>query len=885
MTGPAARLLLALRLAGTEIVGGRRFSAGFAFSLSLGLIGFLALDAAKASLAEQMQGRAQSVLGADLAVSAARPLTGSEQAVLRAVLPRGATTRRELSLMSMVASTKAGDVSTRLVELRAVDAGFPDYPGIELQLGGRVTPAITAALIGKDAVWAAPELLVQLGAARGDSLRIGTRDFTVVDVVRNDPSVASFGLAMAPRVYLSLESLAGTGLVAKGSRVSHATLIRLPAGSRSRAAAQIVAERLATALPSSDVRVRTAEAASEELSRVLTYLNDYLGLVALVALFLAGVGSAYLFRSFLARRQRDIAILLSIGGTPGLARLVYFLQLLLLGLGASLLAIAVVRLGLPALPALFGDLLPADAALNLPLRSALTVVGLGILSGLVFCLPLLAQLGRVSPAALFQEDAAPALAFDRRQALLWLPALGIYWALAVHQSQSVKSGSVFVAIMLGAGVVTAAVGAGLLASLAARHGRRDVGGAGINGGGLAWRLAVLNLTRHRGASLACFLALGLGTLLLNLIPQLRRTVEAELRPAADAAAEALPSLFLFDIQEEQVEPLRAFAAGARVDLVHVSPLIRARLTSVNGAPPASKRPVGAAATRDEENGERTRNRGFNLSYRAELASSETLLAGRPFAGVFVAGSGKTAEISLETRFAERLGVGLGDTLGFDVLGVNVEGRIVNLRAVRWTSFQPNFFVQFQPGVLDDAPKTFVAAIARGSVVDAESGAVVRRKAALQGALVRKFPNVSIIDVDAAVRRLLAIVEQIAAAITFMAVATVAAALAVLFAIANHQARARQRDIALLKVLGAGFPLVRRMVLAEFACLGAGASALGGAIGLVASYVLATYIFKTRWQPALDVPLYVAASMTALATTTGLLAAARSLRARPISLLR
>jgi putative ABC transport system permease protein len=709
-------------------------------------------------------------------------------------------------------------------------------------------------------------------------MRLGETAFRITDVVEGDPSLSTSGTALAPKVYIGQGFIAGTGLIARGSRISHALLVKLPpegGGTPSEADVVRKLRPMLRRIAPGELRVRTHTDASEELSRLLIYLNDYLGLVALVALFLSALGAAYLYRSFLGRRTKDIAILLSIGGSVELTRRVYLAQLVLLGLAASMLTAVLMKLLVPLMPLAFGNLVPKDMPVAVPAASLALAVLMGAGGSVLFCWPLLLRLGGVKPATLFQEAAQPPFDLSRRALLAWLPALVVYWGLAVWQAHSLRTGSLFIGLFLGCGLVLTLVGLALVRALArvatgARHARR-----------FALEMAALNLARHRAATLACFLAISLGAMLLNVIPQVRVVLDHEL---SQPSGERLPSLFLIDTQDEQVEPLQAKLAALGTRLAFLSPLVRARLSTLKGRPVGvngTGEPVEQTAqTREDEQESRMQNRGYNLSYRAELSSSEELVAGRPFSGRYDEAAGKPAEISVEVDFANRLGVGLGDRMGFDVQGVEVEGEIVSLRRVRWTSFQPNFFVLFQPGVLDEAPKSYVAAIpelARG-------GDELAAKVRVQTELVRAFPNISIIDVGNTVSRILDIIAQISAALAFMAGLSLIAGIAVLFAIASYQAQQRMHDTTLLKVLGAGFGRLRAITMTEFGLLGAAAAGLGAAISVGVSWALSTYLFESPWTFAWRVPIGTGAAVTALCILTGLAATGRVLRARPALLL-
>ncbi len=844
------------RLALREIANNKRFSTLFCANLAIGMIGFLVLDSFKSSIQRNLSSRSRSLIAADVVVSATRPFTDQEIEKLNSSIPPGSESNREISFVSMVSN----ESTSRLVDVRAVESSFPLYGTLEMRRSGAVSADTQNEDIHQGPnIWVAPELLIQMGTDLGQNLKLGTNDFLITDVIENDPSSSAASFAFAPRVLTSLENVKSTGLIDKGSRIRHIVAIRTPPGTNTLDLETRLKETFSS---TKEIRIRSHDSASEDMGRMLQGLNDYLGLIALVALFLASVGATYLFRSFMAKRAKDIAILLSLGATHNEARAVYILQLLLLGAIAGALTLGVTSVLLPLLPGVLAPFLSETVTISLGLRGIVVALVMGAGGSILFCLPLLARFGELKPAALFQEMAQPKLEFSPRVILSWIPGLIIYWMLAVWQSQSVLVGSIFVGSFLGAGAVLA------LTSLALLQIKFHLSLI------KSWpaRLAFLNLSRERISSVSCFMAIGLGALLLNLIPQIRTTIESEiLQPPGNN----IPSLFLFDIQDDQVDSLKTFLASKGVKIENPSPLVRARLEKINEEPVSAVSESSIAGTREREREERFRTRMNNLSSRMTISSSERIVEGVPFSGPFDWNSGKPAEMSVEMRWADRIGVKLGDTMTFDIQGVELVGKIVNVRRVRWTSFQPNFFVTFPDGVLNDAPKIWLASIPE---IPLEEGA------RLQTAIVREFPNISIVDVRQSVKRILVVVDQMATAITTMAWLSLLAGAAVLYSIANHQAQRRRKETALLKIFGASFAKVQTATLSEFVTLGFLASAFGGLISILVSWIIAKVIFDSWWQLEWHIPLYAGAAVTFICTLTGWLATRSSLNTKPIDLL-
>ena len=848
-----------LRMAWREVRNHPRFAVFFAANLALGFAGFVALDAFETSVSRALEDRSQAFLGADVAVTSSRPLTEAEIADLDRAAAGGFDLAHAVVLFSMAG---AGD-RARLVELRAIDESFPHYGDITLE-EARAPGDARADLRDAPGAWIDPPLLAQLGVAEGEVLRIGAERFEVQGVVARDGGRASSGFSIAPRVYIDLMHLDATGLVATGSRIEYQRLYRLADGSDPVAVASAMRRSLSDARTSA----RAHTEATRDLARTYGAVTRYLGMVALVAIFLAGLGAAHLFRAHLGRRVSDLAILVSLGATRGRAQAIFLTQLAFLGAIAAFAAAGLAALLLPWLATLAGDALPHGFEPRVGWRSVFVVLALATLGSTASCLPLVVRLRRLRPSELFAEQAKPVLASAPRDALWWLPAAAGFFAVACWRAGSFKVGSAFAGTFGASAVLFAGLGVAAIAGLSALPRSRR----------LAPRLAVRELVRGRARTLSGFVSLALCALLVSLVPQMRSVLDRDLETPDGTA---LPSLFLFDIQPEQRAALREHVAARGAALERISPLVRARLdqvkgepvgASTSGEPPPSRSRVDRDADAESR---RLRSRRYNLTYRDALTDSEVMRAGRPFSGPRDPGAEGPAEMSLEIDFAERLDIDLGDTLRFDVQGVPVEGVVVNLREVRWNSFQPNFFVLFQPGVLEEAPAIYLA-----SVPSLTPGA----RDALQASIQAEFPNVSTIDVTRAVQRLLGLIDQLQWALAGSAGLSLVVGWMLVLALARDAARARRWEMNLLKVLGAEVRDIRRALDIEFGLLGLLAGLAGAGMSVAAAWGLTRFVLEVPWTPAAAPLLAPLLGIPLVCVLSARMAAGRVLRERPLALL-
>lgn len=805
-----------LQWAMREIKNSRAFSAFFILNLALGLTGFLCLDAFKSSLDKNLQANSKNFLSADFTIAARRIISEEQIKSVETQIPfikKG----RMWEFFSMA----AGGSTSRLVQVKAIDETYPFYGSMQLGSGQIIQGGGTKEIHQKQVAWVYPELLAQLGLKVGDKIRLGSDEFMIADTVVDD-STQTFRLSsLAPKIYVSFLRMQNSSLIQFGSTLSDVYLYKLSDD----VDPEDIRKSVESFLNDNSLRIDTPNEAGEDSARALSYLSDYLGLVSLVALFLAALGCAYLYRSYLVGKLREVAIFNSLGLRKERAQGIYLLQLLILGVLAAVLSLVSASLLLPLLAKLLAEFTPIELNLGLSVRTYVLAGLLGSVVSLIVCYPFVMGLRRLNVSAIFQEAGQLSLRFSFYQALAFVPAISVYYFLSVWQARSWLIGSAFVFSFLGAFLIIGAVSVIVLwlVSKVKRAGPWYI------------KQALLTVSRKKASSLAVVVSLGLGCLLMSLMPQLKASLEEELSSPKNIA---IPSLFVFDIQDDQLEPLKSFFKQQSIPFENLSPMVRARIITVNEKAFERSNENTESLSREEEAEIRFRNRAVNLSFRSILSNSENIVEGRGFSGTYDLKSASLPEISLEERYANRLGFKIGDVIKFDIQGVEIEGRVVNLRKVKWNSFQPNFFILFQPGVLEEAPKTWL-----GSLPPVKQISVTD----LQTKLVEQFPNISMVDVARTVKKIFEISDKMSWSLEFMALLSMLAGLVVLFSLVRHQLRTRRWDINMMKILGAKPRSVVTYLLVEYGFLTLMASIFGVLLSLLISFILTVLIFDGAFK--------------------------------------
>jgi putative ABC transport system permease protein len=790
-------------------------------AVAVGVAALVAINSFTDNLLDSVRAQARELLGADLALSTGAPLSPKAEDLLRDLLDRASAggageAARVTSFGAMAYAPRSA--SARLVQVAAVEPGYPFYGRIE------TSPPEAWSRLGEGGFLADPSLLAALGAEVGDTLYLGEARFTITGVVENIPGDVSVRAAFGPRGFIPFRRVEETRLLAFGSRGRYEVYLKLPRA----ADAQRLAEAFRPSFSAERVILRTVEDDRSRLTESLGRLGRYLGLVALVALLLGGLGVASAVHVFVKRKMETIAVLRCLGASARRVMAVYLVQSAALGLLGSLLGAASGAAVQLVLPRFLRDLLPVDVAIAPSLSAIATGIGLGVWATLAFALLPLLGVRDVSPLAVLRRpyEATPRARHDRwRLAAAILLGLSVP-GLAVLEAGRLASGLSFAA-GIGAALLVLWLGAFALVRGLRRFFPRRLP--------YLLRQGLANLYRPANQTVTVVLALGFGAFLLGTLLLLQHNLLRDLRE--DAGPERA-NVALFDIQPDQRPAVAEAVRRSGAAPSEPFPIVPMRIESVKGVPVTAQ--LGAPGDAQAVRGRWALRREYRSTYRDETTRSERVVSGR-FWKRGEGREGSPVPVSLEAGVAREIGVKVGDEIVWDVQGLLVPSRVTSLREVDWARFEPNFFAVFPAGPLEEAPRTYVVLT---RITDpAERGRLQRR-------LAETLPNVTSLDLSQIQQALEALVGRVALAIRFMALFSLAAGAVVLLGAVGASRYQRVREGVLLRTLGATRAQVRRVLFAEYAALGGLSALLALGLAGFGGWALVRFLFESRFAAPL-----------------------------------
>ncbi|MEN2785299.1 ABC transporter permease [Sphingomonas qilianensis] len=813
--------------------------------LFLGVGALAAIGSLTQAIERELAARGALILGGDVEFAVSQRSAAADE---RAAMAALGTVSETASMQATAVGGSAAEPLIVPIELKAVDARYPLYGQLTLQLAsqnrtfsgnGRINNAGT--------VWIAPALAERLALKPGGRFKIGSAGFTIGGIIDNEPDRLGEGFTLGPVAIVTTEGLARTGLIQPGSMYTAKYRVKLTNAAAPRASMARFMERF----PTGGWVAKASDRAAPSAARFVDRMGQFLMLVALSALVIAGIGVGNGVTSYLASRRGSIAALKVLGATSGTIARIYILQIgavALLGILAGLLAGVV---AVPAIVALAGDVLPVAPRFAIEWLPLALAAAYGLLIAFAFTAPPLVAAGTIPAAGLLRG------VFDQRRApwrrtVPWMGGAGLaVVALALLTAEQPGLTAGFLAAVAATLLLLAGFGWLVRRGAAALpRARRPL-----------LRLAVAALHRPGARTGTLVVALGLGLTLFVLLAAIRTSIEANIDRTVPQRA---PALFALDVPpDREAEFRRVITQAAPQAAIATVPALRGTITGYGTTRVAELKtvPEGAWALRGER----------GITYSATLPEASELTAGRwwpkDYAGPPL--------VSLDERLGTALDLKLGDPISYSLLGVERTARIASFRRINWDTLGFNYVMVFSPNAISDAPHNLAATI---DLPPGAEGKVMR-------ALLKPFPSVSVIEVRGVIGQVRDIVSQMAAAITAATSVAVFAGIAVLIGAIAAAREARTYDSVILRTLGATRAQVLASQALEYAFLSAALAVLALALGLGGAWYVVVELFEFEWLPDYGAVAATLAIGVASVMTLGLLGAWPILSVRPARALR
>ena len=735
--------------------------------------------------------QAGEVLAADLRLESGQTM---DDKALDEARRRGLDVARSTGLFSVVFN---GDTN-QLTSLRAVSEKYPLRGRVMLSDEPFGAPEPASGIPSRGDVWPDSRLAAALGATVGTELNIGSSTVRVSRILITRPDQGATFLELAPSLIMNEGDLEATQLIQPGSRLRRAQLF---AGARDEVASF---KTWLEANKKQNEEIEDVEDSAPQIKSAIDRSARFLSIASLMAALLCAIAVAMAARRYVHRHLDSVALLKTLGATRAFTLTVSMVQLTMVGLLAAILG-SLVGFGAQAwLVKALAGLLRGD----LP-APGLAPLGIGFLTAIVvlggFALPPLLQLSRTPALRVLRRDVGPpqplvVLAFGPA---VFAIAFLIYWVLRDQRT------AIAFVLGLSAFIVVVALAGWLLVKVTTRF----RGGVGVS-----WRYGIANLGRRRTESVVQLTAFALGIMMLLLLAVVRNDLLNDWRRSLPADT---PNFFFINIPPDEHQAFTTFLEERGAQHARARPMVRARMTQINGKPIDE---IKFTTRRGRE----FANRDQNITWSEVLGGDNVITAGRWFTPEDF---GK-ALVSVSTEYMEEMNLKLGDELQFDIAGETRAAKISSVRDVKWDSFQPNFFLMFAPGMLDGSQGTWMTAVHLSTTNPKTISDLVRR-----------FPSVSVFNVDDLLRQVRAVIDKAVAAVQSVFLFTLMAGLVVLVAAVQASREERRYESAMLRTLGAQRSTVLKGLLAEFATLGVLSGALAAAGASIAGGYIATRVLQ------------------------------------------
>ncbi|MDT0677530.1 ABC transporter permease [Autumnicola musiva] len=814
----------------------------FMASIVLGIAAVVSIQSFGDNLKKNIALQSKSLVGADFIIDSDNPPNEEVEKIIDSL---GGPDGQEISFASMAAFTK--NDAAKLVQVRGIKGNFPFYGIIETD-----PPAAASVFQESGAALVDATVMLQMGIQPGDSIKIGNSTLAIAGALKSVPGSTAIFSSVAPPVLIPFGNIEETGLVQTGSRIEYKYYFVAPQGMDM----ERLDEDLDPKLDKEDADLDTHLSTSQRMGRRYENFGKFLNLVAFIALLLGCVGIASAIHIYIKEKLRAVAVLKCLGASKIQTFLIYLIQIAAIGFLGGIIGTVAGLLLQQVFPLLLGEFLPVDVQISFAPQAIAMGLLLGVSMSILFALyPLMSTL-YVSPlqALRVQEKGGSQ---SGKEGIIVLA--GIFLFILLFSYWILEDWEYSLSFVAGI-IITFTILAGI-----AHLFMKAIKKFFPSSWGFTARQSLLNLFRPQNQTLILVLAIGVGTFLIST---LYFTKDMLLAQASMEAQSGSPNMILLDVQSPQQEEVNRTIRNKNLEVLENIPIVTMNVQSIKGKTVDEIR----KDTTSRINGW-VLHHEFRTTYRDSLIDSEVLETG---SWTPTATDMDPVPISVSNNFAEDAKVSVGDNVTFNVQGVLLNTVVGSVRTVDWSRMQLNFSIVFPSGVLEDAPQFRVFTT---KVPDEQSSA------ALQQDLVRKFPNISIIDLRQVLTVIESILSKISWLINFMAFFSIFTGIIVLLGAVRTSKYQRIKESVLLRTLGARSKQIFKILALEYFYLGLLGALSGILLSLLSSQLLAWQVFDSSFIPSTTPFLFLLPGIILLVLLIGLSNSIGVIKSPPLEVLR
>jgi putative ABC transport system permease protein len=815
----------------------------FISAIVFGIAALVAIYSFRYNLENDINAQAATLIGADLSISGNHPADATIKPLLDSL---GDKRSEERTFVSMIYFPKSK--GTRLVQVHALQGGFPYYGSLE-------TTPVAAGSSFKSGQYALVDktLMLQFNARVNDSIKVGNVTFLITGVLNKAPGQTGVSSNVAPMVYIPLQYLEQTGLSKKGSRIGYSFYYKYDRPVDMKKLVKTIDPKLDKA----EMSYETIEIRKENTGRSFGDLARFLSLVGFIALLLGCVGVASAIHIYIREKIVSIAIMRCLGVKASEAFLIYLIQIVGIGIigsaAGAILGTAIQHI----LPMVMKDFLPLTISTDISWLAIGQGILLGIIISILFALLPLISIRNISPLNTLR------ISYEEvnivRDPLRWLVYVLILVFIVTFTFLQLDSwlASAFFTI----GILIAFLILSFTAWLLMKLMRAFI----QSSWSYLWRQGFANLYRPNNQTIILIVSIGLSTAFICTLFFIQGILinQVNLSSSGNQA-----NMILFDIQTSQEKAVAALTRQQKLPVLQQVPIVTIRLEKINGKTAADlRKDTTLKISRHAFSNE------YRVTYRDTLTPTEKVIKGD---WIGKADAGKEVPVSIEDNFSKRNHINVGDHLVFNVQGVSMPVIVGSVRQVNWNKIQTNFQVVFPKGVLEDAPQFHVLLTHVPST---------KASAGFQQAVVRNFPNVSVIDLGLVLNVIDDLLDKISYIIRFMSAFSIITGIVVLIASVRISKYQRIQESVLLRTLGASRKQIFAITALEYLFLGALSALTGIVIAIAGSWLLAKFSFEIPFTINLVPAVLLFFIISALTVVIGLLNSRGVLNKPPLEILR